>query len=65
MAYEELTQKQEAFTLNIFKGMNQRAAYVKAYKSHSAASTIDANASRLARNVKVLAPHHGRVYGYV
>lgn len=50
-----LTQKQETFTLNLFKGMYQREAYIDAYKPTYALETVDANASRLAHNAKVLA----------
>ena len=50
-----LTQKQENFTQNLFKGMYQRDAYIEAYHPEYALSTIDANASRLANNEKVLA----------
>ncbi len=52
---EGLTQKQETFTLNLFKGMYQRDAYIDAYKPTYALSTIDEAASRLASNVKVKA----------
>lgn len=51
----KLTQKQEIFTLNLFKGMYQRDAYIDAYKPTYALATIDANASRLANNEKVRA----------
>lgn len=50
-----LTQKQETFALNLFKGMYQRDAYIDAYKATYSMETVDANASRLAHNVKVLA----------
>ena len=50
-----LTQKQEMFTQGIFKGMYQRDAYIEAYRPSYALSTIDANASRLAHNEKVMA----------
>ncbi len=51
----KLTQKQERFTLNLFQGMNQRKAYVEAgYSCKMALATVDAAASRLAHNVKVL-----------
>ncbi len=50
-----LTQKQEIFTQNLFKGLYQRDAYIDAYHPKYALSTIDANASRLAHNEKVLA----------
>lgn len=51
----KLTTKQEQFTLNVFSGMSQREAYIKAYDANYAIATIDANASRLANNDKVLA----------
>ena len=41
--------------MNLFKGMYQRDAYIDAYKPTYALMTIDANASRLANNEKVLA----------
>ena len=50
-----LTQKQEIFTLNLFKGMYQRAAYIDAYKPTYSISSIDENASRLSSNEKVIA----------
>ena len=50
-----LTQKQENFTQNLFKGMYQRDAYIDAYHPTYAMMTIDANASRLANNEKVKA----------
>jgi len=51
---KRLTEKQESFTLFIFKGMNQREAYVKAgYAFKSSLAVMDANASRLANNEKV------------
>jgi len=50
-----LTQKQEIYTQNLFKGMYQRDAYIDAYHPAYALSTIDANASRLAKNEKVSA----------
>ena len=52
---DTLTQKQEAFTQDLFKGMYQREAYIDAYHPSCALETIDANASRLASNVKVVA----------
>ncbi len=53
----ELTSKQEAFALNLFSGKNQRDAYREAGYAvvKQAQGTIDANASRLANNVKVKA----------
>jgi phage terminase small subunit len=51
-----LTQKQEQFALYLFQDMPQREAYVKAgYSATMLPATIDQNASRLARNSKVLA----------
>ena len=50
----KLSQRQEKFALNLFSGMTQREAYKDAYGAKYALSTIDANASRLANNVKVL-----------
>jgi len=50
-----LTQKQETFTQNLFKGMYQRDAYIDAYHPNYRLSTIDGNASRLANNEKVKA----------
>jgi len=49
-----LTQKQEIYAQNLHKGMYQRDAYRDAYKPTYALATIDANASRLANNAKVL-----------
>ena len=51
---DKLTQKQENFCLNVFQGMSQREAYIQSYKPAYAITTIDANASRLASNEKVL-----------
>ena len=51
---DKLTQKQENFCLNILQGMSQREAYIQSYKPAYAITTIDANASRLASNEKVL-----------
>ena len=51
---DKLTQKQENFCLNILQGMSQREAYIQSYKPNYAITTIDANASRLASNEKVL-----------
>lgn len=51
----KLTQKQENFCLNLFKGMYQRDAYIDAYHPKYAMMTIDGNASRLANNEKILA----------
>lgn len=51
---DKLTQKQENFCLNVFQGMSQREAYIQSYKPNYAITTIDANASRLASNEKVL-----------
>lgn len=50
----ELTQKQENFTLNLFKGMSQRDAYIQAgYSSNYAPAIIDTNACMLAGSNKV------------
>ena len=51
---DKLTQIQENFCLNILQGMSQREAYIQSYKPNYAITTIDANASRLASNEKVL-----------
>lgn len=53
-----LTQKQENFTLNIFKGMTQRDAYIDAYRPTYAITTIDGNASTLANQQKIIARLH-------
>ena len=50
-----LTAKQEAFARLIFKGAYQRDAYMEVYKPTYAQTSIDANASVLAKNKKVLA----------
>jgi len=51
----KLTPKQEQFTLNIFSGMSQREAYIKAgYSSNMLPNTIDRNASALANSNKIL-----------
>jgi len=55
MTTRGLTQKQETFTQNLFKGMYQRDAYIDAYHPTYAITTIDANASILAKNQKVVA----------
>lgn len=51
------TQRQEAFSRHLFDGMNQRDAYRESgyAVATQTQATIDANASRLARSVKVLA----------
>jgi len=49
------TPKQFNYALNLFSGMYQREAYLDAYKCTYALKTVDANASRLAHNEKVLA----------
>ena len=54
MAERKLTPNQEKFTLNLFKGMYQRDAYIDAYHPKYSLPTIDGNASRLANNEKVL-----------
>lgn len=50
-----LTQKQERFTLNLFQGINESESYRLAGYSNNSAATVAANASRLAKNVNVLA----------
>ena len=51
----KLTQRQENFCLNVFSGMPQREAYLKAgYSPNSSLAVIDVNASKLAKNNKVL-----------
>ena len=55
MTNNKLTQKKENFTLNIFKGMTHREAYVKAgYASNYAIEVMDTNASMLANSNKIL-----------
>jgi len=50
-----LTKKQEQFTLNIFSGMSQREAYIKAgYSINTSVAIIDSHACELAKNSKVL-----------
>ncbi len=50
-----LTQKQETFTQNLFKGLSQREAYIQAgYSSGSSVTTIDRNAHELAKNSKII-----------
>ena len=52
---QSLTQKQEQFTLNIFSGMSQREAYVKAgYSCKYDIAILDTNASCLAHSDKIL-----------
>ncbi len=51
-----LTQKQEHFCRNLFEGMTQHDAYIKAsYSSNMLSATIDQNACRLATNSNVVA----------
>lgn len=50
-----LTQKQETFTQNLFRGMSQREAYIQAgYSSRSSVAVIDNHAYELAHNGEVL-----------
>ncbi len=49
-----LTAKQEAFVLNLFKGLTQHDAYINVYHPNSSASVIDVDASHLAHNPKVI-----------
>ena len=52
----KLTLRQEAFCLNLFKGMSQRDAYVAAgYSSKQSDPTIDRHACELAKTDKVKA----------
>jgi len=51
----KLTPKQERYTLNLFKGMYQRQAYIDAYQPTYALAIVDSNASRLAHNEQVVA----------
>lgn len=52
----ELTQKQETFTLNLFKGMSQREAYIQAgYSSKQSPATLDRHAFDLAKSDKIVA----------
>jgi len=49
-----LTQKQELFTQNIFSGMTQRDAWIKAgYSSNYPVEDIDSNACTLANSTKI------------
>jgi phage terminase small subunit len=51
----KLTQKQETFCLNLFQGMSQHEAYLKAgYSNKQSPAVIDKNASILAKTSKVL-----------
>ncbi len=49
-----LTQKQETFCLNLFKGMSQREAWIQAgYSSKYSPAVIDVNACRMANTNKI------------
>lgn len=49
-----LTQKQELFTLNLFKGMTQREAWIQAgYSSNYAMAIVDKHACELANAGKI------------
>ncbi len=51
-----LTQKQQNFALNLFRGMSQREAYLQAgYSPRQVATTLDRNACVLSKNNKVVA----------
>lgn len=55
-ALSKLTPKQERFCLNLFEGLSQREAYLKAgYSSNMLPATLDQNACRLAANSNVVA----------
>jgi len=50
----KLTPKQEAFALNLFKGLSQREAYIQAgYSQNTSPAVIDVKASELAKTGKV------------
>ncbi len=52
---DKLTQKQENFCLNLFKGMSQREAYITAgYSSNNSVAVQDVAACILAKDEKVL-----------
>lgn len=52
----KLTQKQETFTQNLFKGLTQREAWIQAgYSSNYALSLVDSHACRLANRDKIKA----------
>lgn len=54
-----LTQKQETFVLNLFKGMTQREAWIQAgYSSNYAPAIIDSNACALANSSKIKARYN-------
>ena len=49
-----LTQRQEAFTLNLFKGLTQRESWIQAgYSSNYALSNVDRNACVMANTTKI------------
>lgn len=54
---QSLTEQQEAFTHGLFKGLNQTEAYIEAYPKAAKwnRTTVNANASRLAKHSKVVA----------
>lgn len=53
---KELTQKQENFTQNLFKGLSQREAYIQAgYSGKQLPATLDENAWKLSNNKGVVA----------
>lgn len=54
---QNLTKMQEVFAQELFKGLNQSAAYRVAYPKSKqwTVATLNANASRLAKNSKVVA----------
>jgi len=54
MSIKRLTAKQEAFALNIFQGLTQREAWIKAgYSDNYVLPWIDSHACRLANSVKI------------
>lgn len=51
---EELTEKQKMFARGLFEGLSQREAYKKAYDcTKKKDKSVDAQASRLTKNIKV------------
>ena len=55
MAEQKLTTRQENFVLNIFNGMSQYEAFLKAgYSGKSSRAVIDVNASKLSKKTKIV-----------
>ena len=54
MGTKMITQKQENYALNLFKGMSQRTAYIEAdYSTNMLEATMDREACELAKNPNV------------